>query len=220
VWGADARRLFFEGGSTIDAEAWNILGTLSLKDLSVSKHPLLEPTENIYVCRSTGHLFTDYGEPIGMGDRRSRFAVEYDPDMRSQRVVRFPAGHFSANCRYVATETSPHGPTPWGIFELATGRELAHFDLTGEGHKDEFEFLSWNPRRDHLYLRVQYPRSEGNAIGSRTSVELVDLRRSKVLESFPSFSEDEFLPPRIAWTGDGEWLIIARKNCLVFHPTP
>jgi hypothetical protein len=221
VWGADARRIFFHGGSTLEAEAWNILGILSVKDLAVSKRALLEPTESLYVCAATGHLFTGYATRGSNGELKGKFTVDYDSETnRPQRVDRFPPGDFSATCRYVATTSSFHGPVPWGIFEVATGQELFHFDFTAEGRKDEFEFHSWNPRQDQLFLRVSYPASRGKAGEDRTRLELVDLRRRRVLESFASSSDGVDWPDEVAWSNDGMWLIIARGNSLVFHPTP
>ncbi len=87
-----------------------------------------------------------------------------------------------------------------------------HFDLTGEGKKDEFDFHSWNPRQDRLFLRVLYPASSNKSGENQTTLELVDLRRQLVLDSFAA-SLDE-----VAWSSDGKWLMIARGHSLVFHP--
>ncbi len=91
VWSTDAEHIFFRGGSTLQAEAWNILGVLRLKDLAVSKRTLLEPTESIYMCPATGHIFTGYAEPDRRGKLKGRSAVDYGPDLnRPTSVKNFP----------------------------------------------------------------------------------------------------------------------------------
>lgn len=113
VWSTDAKRIFFYGGQTTEANAWNILGILSLLDFSVSKRQLLEVTEQVFTCAATGHVFTgfvDYENGL-----KPMLAVDYDSDVsHPQRLEKFPPGHFSANCKYVATTESYHGPVPWG----------------------------------------------------------------------------------------------------------
>jgi hypothetical protein len=203
AWSAEAKRLFFVGGSTVEGDAWNILGILTIQGLTVSRQTLSEPTENVYVCAATGHAFL--GNEIDAAG-----TVDYDPEFVSPQRGRFPPGRCSATGRYVATTPYTHGPMPWGIFDTATGRELMHFDFTGDGLKDEFAFHSWNPRQDGLLLRILYSAPIG--ISERAILQVFDLGRQRVLGSLPVSSDE------VVWSRDGRRLILARGNALVFHP--
>ena len=142
VWSADASKIYFYGGSTIQSDAWNILGVLRLNGLAVSREKLVEPTQNVYVCSDSGHLFTGDPIPNKQGELEAT-AAEYDSDVRFlRRITEFLPGHFSVSCRYVATEQNLHGPLPWEIIEVATGKRLLHFKYTGEKKEEEFEFGS------------------------------------------------------------------------------
>jgi hypothetical protein len=203
AWSVDAKRMLFFGGSTIeDGDTWNILGILDLKDLTVSKRTSLEPTEGVYVCPTTGHIFAG-----------SRETIDYDPELRSpRRITEFPPGDVSAVGSYIATTSALfHGPAPWGIFDTASRREVAHFKLTGEGQEDEYGFHSWNPRLDRLFLRIRYPAH--SIFGQDTTVEMVDLAHQRILQSFRVSSDDA------VWSSDGKWLITSEGSVLSFHRT-
>jgi hypothetical protein len=153
------------------------------------------------------------GDPIPSIDGKLEAnTVEYNAELKEpRRIGKFPAGKFSANCRYVATEQSFHGPLPWEIVEVATARELMHFDFTGEGKKDEFEFHSWNPRRDNVFLRLLDPETDFETGVPRRTLQVFDLGERRVLESFPSFSG------QVAWSRNGRELIFSRGRSLVFR---
>jgi len=135
IWSADATKIYFYGGSTIQTDAWNILGVLRPNGLVVSCEKLLEPTESVHICAADGHLFT--GDPIPNNKRKLEAnSVEYDSDLKFiRRVAKFIPGNFSASCRYVATEQSYHGPLSGEIIDVATGEYLMHLNFTGEGKK-------------------------------------------------------------------------------------
>jgi hypothetical protein len=211
VWSADASKIYFYGGSTIQSDAWNILGVLRLSGLAVSREKLVEPTENVYVCSDSGHLFT--GDPIP--NREGELAAstaEYDSDVRFlQRITKFLPGHFSVSCRYVATEQSFHGPLPWEIIEVATGKRLLRFEYTGEGKEEEFEFGSWNPKREDVFLRFAVqPLNSQNSV-QRPVVQVFSLVKRDVLHSFSD------IPGQVAWSKDGENLVFLQGNSLVFR---
>jgi hypothetical protein len=214
VWTADAERVMFYGGSTIDADAWNILGVVALRNLTVSKVKLFAPTEQVYVCPGTGHIFTGMPGIDRSGHLEIGRAVEYGADLRLISTANIlPAGNFSATCRYVATPSSAHGPIPWRIVDGRNGRELMYFEFTGgESGKEEFEFRSWNPKRDHLLLRTRY--RPGGPNGTATDLEVFDISRRVVVESLPGFSGEA------AWSADGRSLIVSRGRSIVFHLVP
>jgi hypothetical protein len=211
LWSPDARKIYFYGGSTIEAEAWDILGVLQLDGLVVIREKLLEATESFHICTGNGHIFTGDPIPNEKGDLEAN-TVEYDPDLKSpQRITKFLPGVFSASCRYVATEQSFHGPLPGEIIDVATGQRLMRFEFTGEGKKVEFEFQSWNPKRDDIFLRlVDLPMNSETGL-SNGLVQVFQLGKQRVLESFNDISGN------VAWSRDGRSLVFPRANSLVFR---
>lgn len=190
----------------------DILGVLRLSDMAVSREKPLEPTETVHICRANGHLFTGDPIPNQEGKLEAR-TVEYDPDLRtSQCVTAFLPGTFSPTCRYVATEQNSHGPLPWDIIDVTNGHPILHFDYTGEGTKEEFEFHSWNPRRDEIFLRFMDPPLNGKNGAQNPVLQVFDLRQQRVLQSFDNFSGN------VAWSKDGKSLLGSRGHSLVFHP--
>ena len=85
-----------------------------------------------------------------------------------------------------------------------------YFDFTGEERKDEFEFHSWHPRRDTIFLGMLVHASETESDSVRRDVQVFDLSSRHVRESFPSFSGV------VAWSKDGKFLILSRGDSLVF----
>jgi len=212
VWSADGSRIYFYGGTTIEAEEWNILGLLRLSDLAVSRITLLEPTESVHVCGSTGQVFTGDTIPNNAGELVTN-TVEYDSDIRRPRRIRkFPAGYFSAHCKYVATEDSLHGPLPWKIVDVSTGQRLMQFDFMGEGKENEFEFVSWNPKRDNILLRRFYPARNAEKAGQPPTLQVFDVEERRVLKSFPN------VDGQVEWSKRGTELILPRGKSLVFPP--
>ena len=207
VWSADAQSIYFHAGSTIQADAWNVLGALRTDNHSTATKKLLAPTESLHVCSSTGHIFTGDALPDDHGGLRAD-TVEYDAAMNLVgRVKRFPAGRFSATCRYVATEWSFHGPLPWEIVETATGRRVLWSDYTGEGKKEEYVFLAWHPTRENLFLRVRYGAGDVPPV-----IEAFDLKTGRVIESFPTDID------AASWTAGGSQLVYVKGRKLILHP--
>ena len=213
LWNSDGRRLYSYGGSTIQADAWNILAMTSIDSRTVSKRRLAIPTESAYVCSRTGHVFVGLPGLDRTGHLERTRAAEYDADLNLIGRSRFSAGGFSATCRYVATPSSFHGPIPWRITETASGREVSCFDFTGgETGKEEFEFESWNPKRDEILLRTRY-----NAAGAGTDLQVFELSHKAVIETFRNFRGANF-DGQAAWSADGLSLLLARGRSLRIHP--
>ena len=211
AWSADASKIYFYGGSTIQSDAWNILGVLRLNGMTVSREKLVEPTENVHVCSDSGHIFTGDSIPNRQGELEAN-AVEYDSDVRFlRRITEFLPGDFSESCRYVATEQSFHGPLPWEIIEVATGKRLLRFEYTGEGKEEEFAFGSWNPKREDVFLRfVVQPLNSQNRV-QQPLVQVFSLVKRDVLHAFSD------IPGQVAWSVDGQSLVFLRGNSLVFR---
>jgi len=210
TWSADASRIYFHAGSTIQADAWNILGVARLDTLVVSRTKLSVATEDVNICRQSGHLFAGV-VPFDNGRALPYPAAEYDPDLHYVgRNARIPPGSFSATCRYVATPSSfPHGPAPWRVVATATGLPLMQFEFEGEGRKEEFEFRSWNPAQEDLLIRFRYRASGPNDV--KSDLQVFDVLRRLVIDSVPDFEGEA------AWSSDGKSLILARGHSLVFH---
>jgi hypothetical protein len=211
IWSADATKIYFYAGSTIQTDAWNILGVLRLNGLVVSHEKLLESTESVHICAADGHLFT--GDPIPNNKRKLEAnSVEYDSDLKFiRRVTKFIPGNFSASCRYVATEQSYHGPLSGEIIDVATGEYLKHLDFTGEEEKEEFEFESWNPKSDDIFLRSMIQPIQGAAVEPRSILQVFNLAQGGVLRSFDDISG------KVLWSNDGQSIVFSRGNFLVFR---
>jgi hypothetical protein len=211
VWSADASKIYFYGGSTIQSDAWNILGVLRLNGLAVSREKLVEPTESVQVCSDSGHIFTGYIIPNKQGELEAN-TVEYDSDVKYlRRITKFLPGDFSVSCRYVATEQSAHGPLPWEIIEVATGKRLLHFEYTGDGKEEEFVFGSWNPEREDVFLRIAVQPLDIQNRAQQSVVEVFSLLKRNVLHSFRDISG------QVAWSRDGGNLVFLRGQSLVFR---
>ncbi len=197
-WSPDAQLIYFRYGSTTHQEAWDLLGILRFPERTVVNRKLTAPTENFYLCAANNRLYT--GTP-------SKTAVEYDSNGQFlQRWKTFPAGDFSAACRYLATEASFHGPTPWDIIEVSTGRRLFHFEFTDDTlQSSQYEFSAWNPQREGILLRNFYPPSG-------PIVEVFDVPNGRVLATLPLTDS----PAR--WSGDGRSVVYAHLTTLVIHP--
>ena len=94
LWSADSHRLYFYGGSTVQADAWNILGIYDLKTSKVTRIKLNEPTEILNVCPENGNVYSvtpPYAHFAGK-------TLEYTPTMKFVRRIRgLPVGaRFSA----------------------------------------------------------------------------------------------------------------------------
>ena len=169
TWTSDARKILFSAGNSPNAQgdSWDILAAFDIERMFTSKAILSSPTEYIYVCPRTGHIFSEGQGDIfdKSGQLARQYAVENDANLHlvNPRAA-IPAGNFSAGCRYVATTPFWHGPIPWRIVNASTGKELYYFDNTfGESGKEEFVFESWNPKSDNLLLRKRV-RAKGSGL--------------------------------------------------------
>jgi hypothetical protein len=205
LWSPDASRLYFYGGSTVQADAWNIMGVLDLGTMKAEHRRLRRPSEGLYACPRDGHLFT--GSPLVDG-KADIPTDEYDPALTFQaKSSRFPGGYFSAHCTYVATEDSFHGPLPWEVVETASGKKVLHTEFSGDVQKGEYEFRGWNPQREPVLLRAGYLADE------RLQVEAFDVAQQRVV-----LSSTEKGP--LAWSADGDAVIVGRGNVLVLLLVP
>ncbi len=211
VWSADASKIYFYGGSTIQSDAWNILGVLRLNGLAVSREKLVEPTKSVQVCSVSGHIFTGYTIPNKQGELEAN-TVEYDSDVKFlRRITKFLPGDFSVSCRYVVTEQSANGPLPWEIIEVATGKRLLHFEYTGEGKEEEVVFGSWNPKREDVFLLFADQPLSNQSIEQQRTVQVFSLVKRAVLHSFSDIQR------QVGWSKDGQNLVFMRGSSLVFR---
>lgn len=215
-WTPDAKKLMFLAGVPGDESPLaKLLGIVNVDGLAISKVKLAVPTELLFSCRQNGHVFTGDIAVDRSGHLKAAGTDEYGPDLRYLgRNSKTPPGTFSATCRYVATPSSVHGPVPWEIVDTATGRQLMYADFTGEGKKIEYEFGSWNPKREGMFLRTAH--LPGDPRDEHAALQIFDLRSGRVVESMASAG----VSPEAQWSADGNWLILARGQSLIFHPTP
>ena len=86
-----------------------------------------------------------------------------------------------------------------------------HLDFTGEGEKEDFEFESWNPKSDDIFLRSMIQRIQGAAVEPRSILQLFNLAQRGVLRSFDDISG------KVLWSNDGQSIVFSRGNFLVFR---
>lgn len=209
AWSADATRLYFYGGTTIQADGWNILGIYDLRTGVKTKKRLAEPTENIGICRSNGHVFSETPEYANFKGS----TIEYDSGITLiRKSTRFIGSRFSAHCQYVASESDFHGPLPWSVYEVTTGKKLYRFEYySTDDRQDEFELLAWNPVRDELMLRRYLPKG-----GAPRALQVFDVVSGKVLASYPE--PDSVVDRPSIWMSDGSAIAIARGKIIEVHP--
>jgi hypothetical protein len=204
-WSADSRKLYFYGGSTIQADAWDILGIYDFDSGRVRRQRLRRPTEIIRVCPANGKVYS--ATPAFPGSKAS--TVEYDSDVRYIRDVHEWVGaRFSAKCTYVASEADYHGPLPWKIYDTATGRALFAFDAEGEDeNKPSYSLLEWNPKHDALMLRE-------HTLGNQASVvEVFDVKADSVLLQLSGAEV-------ITWAANGDSVLIGSGRELQRYQIP
>ena len=197
-WSADAQRIyFFVGNSANDTPFDDSLGFLQFPERVTVKSKLRAPTESFSTCAANGHIYTGFP---------SKTAIEYDANLHFvRRWTTVPAGTFSAACRFLATAPNFHGPTPWDIIDVPTGRRLLHFPFTDEELKSsEYEFSAWNPQREGILLRNFYPPEH-------PVVEVFDVPNRRVVDSLPAADS------RAHWSGDGRQVIYNHDRTLIFH---
>lgn len=78
LWSSDARRLYFYGGRTVQADAWNILGIYDLDKNTSNRAKLIEPTEILGVCPATGNVYSTTPQYPGFAGS----TVEYTPTIQ------------------------------------------------------------------------------------------------------------------------------------------
>jgi hypothetical protein len=63
-----------------------------------------------------------------------------------------------------------------------------HLDFTGEGEKEDFEFESWNPKSDDIFLRSMIQPIQGAAVEPRSILQVFNLAQRGELRSFDDIS--------------------------------
>jgi hypothetical protein len=203
LWSSESRRIYFYGGSTIQADVWDILGTCDLSTGTITRTQLHEPTEILRVCPANGEVYS-------VTPQYPNFAgstVEYTSTIQFVRQIHGWIGAlFSAHCTYVASEYSYHGPLPWNIYEVSTGKRMYHFSaLDEEGKDDVYSPVQWNPKQDSILLREYLPAHNGPRI-----LQVFDVRSGSVLQTLSHANV-------VSWSADGASIIAAEGNKLIWH---
>ena len=209
AWSADASKIYVLIGGNLASDPWDNFGVFNLDDMRLSRRRIV-PTENLHVCSTDGRLLA--GDGRLKGD-----PVEYDLNLENpRRQPTLLPGEFSATCRYIATGSTDHGPVPWQVIEVATGRRLFKFDFTAEGKKEEFEFLSWNPKHDGILLRVVDHPVNADGDGPPSTLQVFDVERGCVAQSFENLGRlAEFTT---VWSSDGNSLVVPKGEWLYIVP--
>ena len=203
LWSADAQKVYTYGGSTVQSDAWNILAIYDLKTGSAEKKTLRTPTEILRVCPTTGSVYSVTPKYPGFPGS----TVEYTPDLQFVRKVHGWIGaHFSATCAYVASEADFHGPLPWDIYDVSSGKVLFSFaGLDDEGKAEAYRFVQWNPKHESLLLRE-------HILGHKRPdvLEVFDVQKGTVLQTVPDTDV-------VAWSTDGDSFVTGDGSALVWH---
>ena len=81
-----------------------------------------------------------------------------------------------------------------------------HLDFTGEGEKEDFEFESWNPKSDDIFLRSMIQPIPGAAVEPRSILQLFNLAQRGVLRSFDDISG------KVLWSNDGQRIVFFARD--------
>jgi hypothetical protein len=212
AWSGDGTNLYFDAGSTVQAEAWDILGILHLNDMSIEKVQLTSAAEGIDVCAATGEIYQGESEL----DREGNLSFEvrvYDANGKFLRKpAGIPSGRFSANCRYMATDDSFHGPVPWEIFDVAAGKRLELFPDADHSGSSWQSFGAWNPRTENLYLRTLETPVKDSATETNTVLQIADAATGKLVASRADFGD------MVTWSSDGASVLVAKDSKLTIVP--
>lgn len=202
LWSADARKFYFYGGTTLQADAWNVLGIYDLDSDASRRVKLKEPTEILGICPATGNVYSTSPQYPGFAGT----TVEYTPTVQFVKKIRGWIGaQFSAHCNYVASESSYHGPLPWSIYNTANGKRLFQFDYTDDDTKgDMYALIAWNPSHDSILLRDHISKQ-------KEFLEVFDVRSGRILQQLGE------LRPAV-WSADGNSIILAHANELQWIP--
>lgn len=197
AWSADARKLYIESGPS-NGNSAAAVAVYDLNSGSSTRRKLLEPTEMLRTCSSTGHVYTT--TPKYPGYKGS--TVEYTADIQLLRTIRgWNGARFSATCSYVASESDFHGPLAWSIYETATGKVLHRFADMNESTGEFYSVVEWNPRVESLLLRRHYA-------GDAAVDEVYDVEEDRVVRSFSR-------AVGIAWSPNGKSVVFASGKKLV-----
>ena len=203
LWSADAQKIYFYGGSTVQADAWNVLAIYDLKTGAVEKKTLRTPTEILRVCPANGNVYSVTPKYPGFAGS----TLEYTPELRFvRRVHGWIGAHFSAACAYVASEADFHGPLPWDIYDVSSGKILFSFaGLDEEGKTEAYRFVQWIPKHESLLLRE-------HVMGQNRpdKLEVFDVKSGRVLQTVPDTEV-------VAWSADGNSFILGEGSALVWH---
>jgi hypothetical protein len=203
LWAGDAQRLYFYGGTTIQADGWNILGIYDLNKSTIRRAKLRDPTETLRVCPASGEVYSATPKYPNF----SGSTVEYTPDIRFvRRIHGWIGARFSAQCTYVASESDYHGPLPWSIYDTRTTKRLFQFSAYDDDTQgDVYWLVAWNPKHDSVLLRERVSKQ-----GDR-QLEVFNVESGRVLQTLPGAD----VP---TWSADGANIIVADGNVLIWHP--
>jgi hypothetical protein len=203
LWGADGHRIYFYGGSSVPGEAWDILGIYVLESGAIARTKLHEATEIVRVCAGNGNLYAVTPAYPGFAGN----TTEYTAAVKFVREVHgWIGGIFSAKCTYVASEYSYHGPLPWDIYEVKSGKSLYHFPaLDDEVKGGVYAPVAWNPKEDSLLLREYFQDRDADGV-----FQVFDARSGKVLRTLPGGGA-------VAWSADGASVFVAEGQRVVSY---
>ena len=189
LWSGDSQRVYFYGGSTLQADGWNILGIYDLNSGTSKRVNLQEPTEILSVCQATGGVYS--ATPSYPGFAGS--TIEYTDRIQFvRRIHGWIGARFSARCAYVASESDFHGPLPWAIYDTTNARKLFQFTAADDEAKDDvYSLVGWNPTHESMLLREHVSK------GHDAIVEIFDVQSGRVLQTLPRSDV-------VAWSADGD----------------
>ena len=183
VWDGKGERYFFHYSSTVEADAWNVLGAYDTRTRKVAVHTLHGMTESLDFCAAKQSITTE-SWMFNSGEAGLRFADEYDLNGKYLRSRTLPGGRFSASCKFATEFVSAHGPIRTHIYDSKTGETLWSLPTTSDDSVWS-SVVEWNPHYDNWAL-----------IQESGALKLYDVGRKRVTDlntswqTYTHFSND------------------------------
>jgi hypothetical protein len=197
AWSADGTKLFYDAGSTVNADGFNILGIFDTQKFRTRQIHLRNITEHVTTCSKSGYIYTE-----SWVDDWPPEADAYDQNGTFLFHSKNPYVDFSASCHFGVPFASAHGPADWAVFDARSRNIVTQFPWHDDDPSRQHSFEAWNPVIDQLFLMHDF------ATGAE---QVFDIQKRAVVYWCSDCSA-------VSWSADGKSLIYWRDGKFIFQP--